>query len=132
MLAYKALRPTSYIEFHHDWEFTFDDETGNVEAKEKVTIASQAAFVDGYGRMRFGRWGRHVVNVRFGDATSVMNRQNMMILTFRGQTDLNLNEFPAGKFKFVVRLSDGAGKTMKGKLHFRPSSEDDKSDSPTE
>ena len=131
VVAWRFARNASYIEFHPGWNIHIDDDTGDVEVKGTVTIVSNAAYVNGKGKLIFGRWRKNVINVQFSKGTPHYLRRNEMTLEFKGKTSPKFNSNLPGKFVASIRLSDGTTKRLRVHLVVKPSSVPDKEDSQT-
>jgi hypothetical protein len=131
VIALRVARKASYVEFHPGWDIHIDEDTGDVEVKGKVTIVTDAAYVDGKGKLIFGCIKKDIIPVTFVEATPHMLHKNEMTLVFKGKTIPKFNSNRQGKFLLSVRLSDNTTKRFKGKLRVKPSLNSDKEGSQT-
>lgn len=110
-LAWKALHPSSYIEFHPKWNVEL--KAGVFTVTGKITWVSPAASFTTTGSLKFNH---NTVNLRLKSADGHLLERDTNVLVLEGQyTNGIIAEGCLAVLRLKVRLSNGKTKRFKAK-----------------
>jgi hypothetical protein len=109
VLAWRLLRPISYVEFHRDWHIEIKEKLVTVNGR--ISSVTPSAYVSGTGSLKFNK---NKIDLNLKSAENHLLLQNTKVLVFEGEyVGYALTGSFMGVMKLKVRLSDGTTKRLK-------------------
>lgn len=109
-LAWRALRPSSYIEFHDNW---------NIKIKDKKIVATGHITMDTSSSRTTGNGLLELNNIKIPLYFQSMEQHMIYkanVCVFEGEYEKEIPEGYLGKLKLTIKLGDGTKKKYKKQI----------------